>query len=236
MEYSMMVLIALGIVLLIWILTQAVKRYNERLNEKMQQAGFFEVKQPDPALTERIRALYKRDSDDVTIGRVYHRQAGSYEMFVLHPHPADGSGPALLVRCHHLDLPRVIFNSKIPLSGKLGTLLNKLSEHVIGHKLPRVDLTMHPDLAAHYQVFSDNPSRALSLITPQFSRLLLDSQHLFAISGEGDLFGISLRTRDLKTANRQQLAEHAHLTLLVDEAGRVVEQLTHGRRQTARSF
>lgn len=236
MTYSIMALIAFGLALLIWFLTQAVHRYNERLNEKMQQAGFFEVKQPDKAFIERIRTLYKRDSDDVNINRLYHRQGGSCEMFVLHPHPSDGAGPSMLVRCDRLDLPRVIFNSKLPLGGKLGTLLNKLSEHVISHKLPKVDLTMHPDLAAHYQVFSDDPSRALSLVTPALTRLLLDSQYLFTISGEGNLFGISLRARDFKTVNRQQLAEQIHLTILADEAQRVVEQLTQSQRQSARAF
>ena len=95
---------------------------------------------------------------------------------------------------------------------------------------------MHQDLAAHYQMFSDNPTAALSLVTPELTRLLTDSQHMFAISGEGNLFGLSVRHREFNPNRRRQPSEMEYYQILADESQRVVEQLTLSQRQAARAF
>jgi len=227
MGYAILGLVLLGLALSIWLIVQAATRHRERVNQIMQQVGFFEVSRPDSELVDRLRSLLSRTSKQVTIGRVFRYSGNWCDLYMLDPRPTDGAGRAVIVRSERLNLPRMVISPRVPLGGTLGQLLNKLTEHVLSRTLPKVSLERHPDLAAKYMVFSDRPELIQPIIERDIVRFLLDAPCLFSLSAEGDTLVVARINSDFAHASRRhQRLDSAELRLLTDDAQRLFDLLS----------
>lgn len=166
---------------------------NQRRQEvqRLQRLGFSEVKDPDQRLVERLAEVTKVGAKASSIGTIFRRTAGWYEIYTFLPRRQEGRDADFVVRVPGLTLPKIRIMRKVPLGGRLGLWVNGIAAKVAGMGLSPVEVSGHPELAEHFLFFSDNPSEAAELIASGWRDLLREAPVGFAVSGEGDVLAFA---------------------------------------------
>lgn len=195
--------------------------------ERLQRMGFFEVKEPEAGLVDRLAEVMRAGAKKASVGTILRRTAAYYEIYTFLPRSSEGSGMDFAVRVPGLTLPRLRLMRKIAMLGRVGNWLTGLAARVGGLGLGQVDLSAHPDLAERCLVFSDNPSAAAILVTEHWRQYLLEAPDGFAISGAGDVLAFGFQAqlqRKARGKTPQMPGMPSQAEQQFDESVRVIER------------
>ncbi|MBD3402838.1 hypothetical protein GF420_08075 [candidate division GN15 bacterium] len=177
---------AAGLIIFAAMLT--VRRSREKMEMKLQQAGFFRMPQLDPELKKRVERLISQRHRKVFMSRMYRYSGSNAEIYLADPNSSTVNDERIAVRSSNINLPRLLLFPKLPFGGKLVGALMKLGESAISDGLPRVDMSAFPEFDKRYMLFGEDPAAVRDYFTDQLVDALTRHEQVFRINGERDLF------------------------------------------------
>ncbi len=203
-EQALVMAAFIGIIGVFVLVIRAAISQRRREVERLQRLGFAEVRDPDQRLVERLAEVTKVGAKATSIGTIFRRTAGWYEIYTFLPRRQEGRDVDFVVRVPGLTLPKIRIMRKVPLAGKLGAWLNGIAAKVAGLGLSPVEVANNPELAEHFLIFSDNPPAAAELIASNWRDLLREAPAGFAVSGEGDVLAFAFNEQIERTLGKKK--------------------------------
>ena len=229
-------LFASVIILIVVLSIRSYRRYQENLARTFMECGYFEVPHVDAEIKSALEGPWavasKHNSGNRrVIGKAFRYNTGGMELYIFDPEPSNSSSRAIIIRSSQLSFPRFILSPKIPIAGKLGSLLNALSEKIISRQLPAVKLNSAPEFDARYVLFGNEHERIREIFAGGFIRWLVQSSRRFMISADGSILTLSyVEAANLKQLRRRRPLDGDYIRELTSVARELYQNLYDSRR------